>query len=81
MKNKFKIGDIVRYAAGPTALMKITDVSLNHGGHIRYYGIQFYGDRMGAYEQDCWSATQEEILKFKTDNHIGRLRDFPELAL
>lgn len=77
---KFKIGEIVRYDRGSTALMKITSVSPNHGGLVRYYGLQFYGDAMGAYENDCRSATLEEIQRFKTDKHLGRLRDKPELS-
>jgi hypothetical protein len=80
--NKFKIGDIVRYSYGSTTLMKITGmhgyISPNDGP--RYVGIQFYGDSMGAYESDLSLATSEEIIKFKTDNHIGRLRDYPHLA-
>lgn len=79
---KFKIGDIVRYATGPTALMKITEfgsyVSDTHGQ--RYYGIQYYGSAVGGFEKDMAFATKQEIKKFKTDTHLGRLRDYPELA-
>lgn len=77
---KFKIGDILRYSYGPTALFKVTEISPNHGGSVRYYGRQYYGDIMGAYEEDCKRATDTEILDFKTNPHIGRLRDFPELG-
>ncbi len=73
---KYKVGDIVRYAYGPTALMRITSISPNHGGSIRYWGVQFYGDSMGAYEDQCRDATPAEIKKFETDDHIGRLRDY-----
>lgn len=75
--SKFKIGEIVRYSGGPTALMRITSISKNHGGfEDRYYGVQFYGDSMGEYESRLSSATPEEIKKFETDDHIGRLRDY-----
>lgn len=74
---RFKVGDIVRYSWGPTALMRITGVSKNHGGFgDRYYGVQFYGDSMGAYDSNCTEATLAEVKKFETDPHIGRLRDY-----
>lgn len=75
--SRFKIGQIIRYAIGPTALMRITGISEKHGGNCdRYYGVQFYGDSMGAYDSDVTEATLEEIHKFETDPHIGRLRDY-----
>lgn len=78
---KFKIGEIVRYDNGSTALMKIESV-IDNGSHLgpRYYGSQFYGHAVGAYENELKIATSNEIVKFKTDNHVGRLRDYPELA-
>jgi len=81
MEPKYKINDILRYDIGPTALFKVTSISKNHGNDHMYSGLQYYGDVMGAYEQNCNLATPEEITKFKTDDHIGRLRDKPELAL
>jgi hypothetical protein len=74
---KYKIGQIVRYAEGPTALMRIESVSLKHGGtKDRYYGVQFYGGSEGRYEDQLMPATQREIERFETDPHIGRLRDY-----
>lgn len=77
--SKFQIGEVVRYSYGPTALMRISSVSKNHGGFgDRYYGVQYYGDSMGEYENCLQKATKEEIEKFETDDHIGRLRDYGE---
>lgn len=82
MKAKpFKKGDIVRYSYGPTALMKLTGVSRNHGGVCdRWYGLQYYGGSMGEYADKLTHATPAEVQDFRTNNHIGRLRDCPELA-
>jgi len=80
MEPKYKVGDILRYDSGPSALFKVTGISKNHGIDHRYIGLQYYGDKMGSYEQDCSLATAEEITMFRTDEHIGRLRDCPELA-
>lgn len=81
-KAKFKVGSIIRHDKGSTALMKITSISLDHGrvGAVRYYGKSFYGSSVGVYETDSSVATETEIYRFKTDDHIGRLRDYPELA-
>ncbi len=70
-----KIGEVVRYGEGSTALMKITGVNKNHGGHVRYYGTQFYGGIVGAYESDISKASAKEHVKFETDNHLGRLHN------
>lgn len=76
-KPKYKIQEIVRYSGGPTALMRITSIRPGDWqGNTRYYGVQFYGDSMGAHESDLQPATPEEIKKFETDDHIGRLRDY-----
>lgn len=73
----YKIGQVARYAEGPTALFRIESVSRKHGGtHDRYYGVQFYGGQVGAYECDMRSATEAEIKRFETDDHVGRLRDY-----
>lgn len=76
-KTKFKVGDILRYDKGSTALMKVTSISPDHGrvGSHRYYGVQFYGSAIGAYEIDCSLATKEETKRFKTDDHLHRLED------
>jgi hypothetical protein len=73
----YKIGEIARYGEGNTALFRIESVSRKHGGiYDRYYGVQFYGGSVAAYEPDMRKATEAEIEKFETDPHIGRLRDF-----
>lgn len=49
----FKIGDIVRYGNGKSALMKITHVSTKHNGLTdRYYGVDCYGNTIGVYSCD-----------------------------
>ena len=66
----FKVGDIVRYSSGKTALMRLDwEYSQNykcksHG--YRLYGIQFFGGAVGAYERDCKLATKEEIELFNS---------------
>jgi hypothetical protein len=76
VQSKFNVGDVVRYGIGPTALMRIESISPNHGAHHRYYGVQYYGDVVGAYENECSAATKAEVKRFETDKHIGRLRDY-----
>lgn len=58
----FKVGDIVRYNDGVTALMRISFISLNHAGpgDHRYYGQQCMGGTYGAYQQDCRAATPKD---------------------
>lgn len=63
---KYKVGDILRYDNGHTALFRVEHVSEDHdgrGGH-RYYGQTFYGSSLGAYEQDCQPATKFEKARW-----------------
>lgn len=67
---KFKVGEIVRYGHGPTAIMRIDSISVDHGGPgwTRYYGTQHFGGAVGAYEE--WiarKATPEEIEAFNKE--------------
>lgn len=64
MEPKFKVGDIVRYGDGPTALMKITQVREIGAGYCQYY--RFYGDHVlrglvGANSEDCRAPTLDDI--------------------
>ena len=71
---KFKPGDIVRYGGGPTALIKIVSVKPNHpatGSH-RYFGLHFYGGGEGRYEEQLETASEPDIKKWFTDNHLRR---------
>jgi hypothetical protein len=63
LATNYTIGSIVRYANGPTALMKITGVSYNHGGRgvHRYYGTQFFGGIIGAYHDNCEDVKTHEL--------------------
>jgi hypothetical protein len=60
---QFKIGSVVRYASGITALMKIerVDYDVDGEGNHHYYGQQFYGGAMGAYHNTLYGAKPTEI--------------------
>lgn len=62
---KFNVGEIVRYAAGSTALMRISHVSPHHGVMHRYYGDSFHGSPMGVYEPECRAASEHEQKKWR----------------
>lgn len=66
----FKVGDIIRYGRGETALMKITEESPNHGGPglHRYYGLQYYGGPMGAWLKDCSAATERDLELWRREH-------------
>lgn len=54
----------MRYSGGSTALMEITDpLPAGQGGHLgrRYYGEQYFGSVVGAWEVDLAPATPEEL--------------------
>jgi hypothetical protein len=55
----YKIGDMVRYSEGSTALMMIESVHPDYAGpgKHRYYGIQCYGGPMGAYHDQLSLAS------------------------
>lgn len=60
----FKVGDIVRYGKGPTALMQISHTHENHGryGAHLHYGNQCIMATVGAYDADCTPASEEDLL-------------------
>lgn len=61
----FKIGAVIRYGEGPTALMEVTHISQGHGSGIaRYYGTQFYGGSTGAYHEDCRAANLKDLQRW-----------------
>lgn len=66
MKCKFKINQIIRYALGATAFMKVKSIH-EYDKTYRYYGIQYFGGYVGAYEDSCKKATKEEIEQFKIE--------------
>ena len=56
-----KIGNMLRYGSGETALMIVTHVSEGHGGALaRYYGRQCMGGAVGAYHDQCTPATHAD---------------------
>lgn len=73
---KCGLGDILRYDHGPTALMRVETVSFGHDGRgHRYYGRQFFGGTMGAYEFECLLASPYDIDKWNEENSL-RLESF-----
>lgn len=57
----FKIGDILRYGSGSSALMRVSYVSVGHGGSpARYYGQHCLGGSHGAYHENVKAATEED---------------------
>jgi hypothetical protein len=76
MAPRFEAGQIIRYGEGTTALMRVTEISPNHGGFgPRYYGRQFFGGAVGAYETDCTTATANEEQRYldceRRESHSG----------
>ncbi len=68
-----KIGQIIRYASGPSALMRVTTISKGHGGpHYgdRYWGPHYYGGTQGAYAVSCSEATPSEIVAFEREESL-----------
>jgi len=77
-KPKFNLGDVLRYRPGPTALLRVTYISLNHGGYgHRYYGEQCCGGSAGAYEDECSLASRRDMAEW--EHHAPwRIHRFPE---
>ncbi len=58
----FKVGDILRYGSGSTALMQVTYISVCHGGSVaRYYGTQCMGGKCGNYHEKSQLASEEDL--------------------
>lgn len=56
-----KVGDVVRYRKGATALMKVERL-YDYGGKIgiRFEGMHVCGGHHEAYESDCIPASEED---------------------
>jgi hypothetical protein len=67
-----RIGDIVRYDIGPTALMKIEEIHIV-GGQNRFYGKQCMGGLVGAYENQCIPANQNDHLLWASCNGLNSI--------
>jgi hypothetical protein len=64
---RFKVGDVVRYSDGPTALFKITSIipdPVRTGANVRYYGDHILGGSAAAYDSDCSPATDDDTLRW-----------------
>ena len=57
----FKVGDVLRYSDGGTALFIVSSVRPDHGGQPRYYGFQYYGSSMGQYHSQCQAAGEVDM--------------------
>lgn len=67
---RFEVGAIIRYGHGPTALMEITSVT-KAAGLWRYYGDQYFGGAVGAYEGSCQLASEEEVAMWAVRTKCG----------
>ncbi len=66
----FKIGTILRYGTGSTALMKVASISEGHGGSVaRYYGNQCMGGGVGAYHENVSKASNKDLEVWKEKKH------------
>lgn len=70
----YKVGDIVRYNHGQTALMKITDIvarpnvkdwSGREVNSARYYGEHCLGGSVGANHECVQAASPEDLLEWE----------------
>lgn len=79
-KVDFKIGDLVRYRQGPTALLRIESV-YDYGGKIgrEFTGLQMCGDIHRVYESDCTKATPLDHARWEDykDDRCRILADRP----
>lgn len=57
----YSIGTILRYGAGPTALMCVTGHTQLHGDYVRYYGEHHFGGLVQAHSNTVIEATSEDI--------------------
>lgn len=65
---KFKVGDILRYDDGSTALFRVESISPKHGGTDRYYGRQCFGGTVGAYVWQCSLASKVDLETWTKHN-------------
>lgn len=73
MSKVHRVGTILRYSHGETALMQVNTIREGHGGSIaRYWGPHCMGGTYGAYHEDCVVATPEDIETWKTKAHWRR---------
>lgn len=68
-KPKFKVGDCLKYADGPSAWFRVTLIGTNHGGRgeHRYWGDHMLGGAHGAYERDIIEMRRSFPKRSATD--------------
>jgi hypothetical protein len=75
----FQIGDVIRYAAGSTALIKITTVLPGHGGSRAYYcGDQCMGGAACAYHEKVQLASSADLETWNSRAHWRGEAPFPK---
>ena len=76
MSHKIRVGDMVRYGSGPTALMIVTLVSRKHDGETdRYYGEQLYGGSVGEYADACSLANDYDRALWASERERYHVED------
>lgn len=61
----YKVGDLIRYDDGETALMEVGLVQPGHGGAVAYYhGKQCMGGTVAAYHQACEAPSAKDLAKW-----------------
>lgn len=71
MTKLFKVGDLLRYAKGPTALMKVMGVDKDNE---RYYGMQCLGAGIAAYHTEVSAVLPADLKEW---NSHERWREAP----
>ncbi len=70
----FKNGDILRYAAGITALLKVDTALPGHGGSVAYYcGQQCMGGSACAYHEYVQIASNDDVKIWNEREHWRKL--------
>lgn len=81
--SQWEIGDVARYTTGPTALMVLRSFH-GEGKWKRWYGDQFFGGSVGAYEIDLQTITaadRELVESYPGPNQDGTLKaDYERMA-
>lgn len=55
-----RLGEVVRYGDGPSALMRVTEVRGD-----RWYGTQYFGGPVSAYVSDIERASQRDLASWR----------------
>lgn len=70
----YSIGTVLRYGAGPTALMCVTGHTQLHGDNVRYYGVHHFGGIVQAHSAMVQEATNEDMIIWDRETDRRRNR-------